>query len=178
MRPTLSTSLMVLALIWAGTALAKPPAGPPPGGPEPGSENYAELMEKIATVRLWKLVDALDLDDETALKLNRYLRSQDEQRAEVMREHHDLHRRVKAFIDADTDDDAQAAALIEEGIAIEQRSQELELETVRGLDDVLSPSQQLRFILANREFEREIAEIVRQHRGGKRGGHGPPPGGP
>jgi Spy/CpxP family protein refolding chaperone len=135
-------------------------------------------MEKIATVRLWKLVDALDLDDETALKLNRYLRTQDDQRAEVMREHHDLHRRVKAFIDAGTDDDAQAAALIEEGIAIEQRSQDLEFETVRGLDDVLTPSQQLRFILANREFEREIAEIVRQHRGGKRGGHGPPPGGP
>ena len=177
MRP-IHTLLLALSLLWSVPAVAQPGhGGPPPGGPPPSGENYAELMEKIATVRLWKLVDALDLDDETALKLNRYLRTQDEARAEVMREHHDLHRRVKEFIDAGTDDDALATSLIEEGMAIEQRSQALEMETIRGLDGILSPSQQLRFVLANREFEREIAEIVRQHRGEKRRG-GPPPGGP
>ena len=176
MKTTLHLRLMLI--ITLGGSLTLPAAAQPPPGPPPEGEDYAALMEKIATVRLWKLVDALDIDDETALKLNRYLRSQDEHRAEIMREHNDLHRRVKAFIDSGTDDDTLAAALIEEGMVLEQRSRDLDVETIRGLDGILSPSQQLRYVLANREFEREISEIVRQHRGEKRRGHGPPPGGP
>jgi hypothetical protein len=169
--------LMILALIAAlsaGTAFAQgpPPGGPPPEGPPPGSPEWEEMMDRIATVRIFKLTQALDLDETTAIKLAGYLKDRDAERMELNANRGRMAREIKEFLDAGADDDARAKELLNEAVDLETRTHEAERELVEGLDGVLSPSQQLRFILANREFDREVREMIRQHR--KERGGGPP----
>ena len=167
--------LAALAALMVGWCLPAAAQGPPP--PPMSVQDFDELMGKIARVRAFKMVEALDLDEETGIRLSVYLREHDDERAEIMRQRQALHRRVAEFISSGGEDDALAGELIEEGIALERRNHDVSVEIIRGLDGVLSPSQQLRFVMANREFEREVMEIIRQQRGGPpRGGpgHGPP----
>lgn len=169
MKKITLTTVFALGLTLCGAlpALAQGPPHPPPGG------DWTELMGKIATVRLVKLAEALALSDETALKLNRYLKEYDGKRADVMRRRGELHREIKAYMESGEDDDALAAELLEEGIAIETESHELNVEIIQGTGDILTPAQQLKFVVVSREFEREVMEMVRDRRGR---GHGGPPG--
>lgn len=167
------TAFCLAVALLAGPALAQ---GPPPGGPEgppPGSPEWEEMMERIATVRIFKLTQALDLDEATAIKLAGYLKDKDAERMEINAQRGRTAREIKEFLDSGSDDDARAKELLTSAIELETRVHDTERELVLGLDQVLTPSQQLRFVLANREFDREIREMIRQQRGGGRGG---PPG--
>ena len=170
------TTLLMLALtlIWALPAAAQ---GPPPGPPPLVDENWEDLMGKIAMVRLVRLSDALELEDETALKLSRYLKEKDLQRAAVMKARGELHREIRDYMESGETDEARAAELLERGIENETRAHALNVETVVGLEGILTPTQRLKYVAVSREFEREVHEMIRERRGGKGGlppGAGPP----
>ncbi len=172
MIPTILLAIAVA--LGPGVALAQgPPPGGPPDGPPPGSPEWEEMMERIATVRIFKLTQALDLDEETAIRLAGYLKDLDAERMELNAQRGRAAREIKEFLDGDGTDDARAKELLTEAIEREGRVHDMERELILGLDQVLSPSQQLRFILANREFDREVREMIRQSRKG--GGRGGPP---
>ena len=170
----LSFLALFLALaLSAGTALAQGPPPPPDGGPPPGSPEWEEMMERIATVRIFKLTQALDLDEATAIKLAAYLKDRDAERMELNAQRGRTAREIKEFLDSGATDDARAQELLTSAIELETQVHDAERELILGLAGVLTPTQQLRFVLANREFDREIREMIRQQRGGGRGG---PPG--
>ena len=148
MRIPLSTVLCLVLALVAGPALAQGPPPPPDGGPPPGSPEWEEMMERIATVRIFKLTQALDLDEQTAIKLAAYLKDKDAERMEINAQRGRTAREIKEFLDGGATEDARA-------------------------QELLTPTQQLQFVLANREFDREIREMIRKQRGGGRGG---PPG--
>ena len=167
------TLLALVAALAAGTAFAQRPppphGGPPPEGPPPGSPEWEEMMDRIATVRIFKLTQALDLDETTAIKLAGYLKDRDAERMELNAQRGRMAREIKEFLDAGAGDDARAKELLTEAVDLETRTHDAERELIEGLDEVLTPSQQLKYILANREFDREIREMIRQHRREKGG---------
>jgi len=163
--------VLAITLTWALPAAAQ---GPPPGGPPPPpGENWEELMAKIAMVRLVRLSDALELDDETALELSRYLKEKDLDRAAVMKARGEIHREIRDYMESDVVDEALARDLLERGIDNERKAHDLHVATVQGLEDILTPTQQLKYVIVSREFEREVHEMIRD----RKGKHGRPPGG-
>ena len=175
-RRWLVTLLLLLGLSCAATAAAQGrlPGGPPPDAPPPGSEEWQEMMDRIATVRIFKLTQALDLDDETAIRLSRYLKDRDEERMEATAQRGRMARDIREFLAGGAADGDRAKELLDEAMELETRAHDLERELIVGLEEVLTPSQQLRFILANREFDREVRQMIREHH--QEGRKGPPPG--
>jgi len=131
------------------------------------------MMERIATVRIFKLTQALDLDEQTAIKLAAYLKDKDAERMEINAQRGRTAREIKEFLDGGATEDARAQELLTSAIELETQVHDMERELILGLAGVLTPTQQLQFVLANREFDREIREMIRKQRGGGRGG---PPG--
>lgn len=144
---------------WAAAAVAQP--GPPPHGP--GSAEWEELMNKISLLRNFKLIEALDLDEESAAKLAVYLKDREEERLEVLAQKSDVHKRIREWGDSGEDDD-QAKELLAQALEFDEREHDLNHELIKGLDGILTPSQQLKFVLVNREFDREVQDIIREHK--------------
>jgi len=164
----------LLTLSFAGIASAqKPPHGP-------GSEEWEELMSKIALLRNFEMVEALDLDEKTATKLAVYLKDGEEERLSVTVEKHELHREIKEWGDSGQED-KRAKELLRRALELDDREHRLHHEQVEGLADILTPSQQLKFVLVNREFDRKVQELIQDHkreqrremREKHREGHGP-----
>ena len=178
MMPTRYTWMMgmVLALVMALTApaLAQGPPGPP--GDQP-PEDWEELMGKISLLRNYKLIEALDMDEKTATKLAVYMKDHDKTRMELQERKRKLGKEVRDFMEADSDDDTQAAALLTQAAELADAERQFDVDLLAGLGGILAPSQQLKFMMVNREFDREVQDVLHEHRRGHKGGPrgGPPP---
>ncbi len=181
LAPALLLALL-LALLPSPAALAQgPPPPPPPGVPEEGSAEWQDLMDKIAMLRNFRLIEALDLDEESGTKLAVYMKGKERERVEILMARREVGQEIQRFLAEGTDDDARARELLQRAVELDQREGDFDRELLAGLDRILTPSQQLRFVLVSREFDREVQEMIREQRRDARRRHGagsaggPPP---
>ncbi|MBI5969647.1 MAG: hypothetical protein HY884_00625 [Deltaproteobacteria bacterium] len=159
------------------------------GGGAPNDEarrrKMDEVGERIEKIRAKRLVTDLGFDEKTAGKLSSILNAFDKERMEFQRERVSIMRLVRESKGA-LDDKAAAETLAK----IEKN--EASLESIRGkrnaaVKKLLTPSQTLRLMVFEREFEREVRRIIMDARdsdserregsrefGGNGGGQGRP----
>ncbi len=162
---------MALVMALAAPALAQPD-GPPPDGPP---EEWEELMDRISMLRNYELIDALDMNEKTATKLALYMKGKDDARMELQERKRVLGREVREFIDDDGTDDQLARELLTKATELARDEQQFDVDLLAGLDGILTPSQQLKFMMVNREFDRKVQDVLHEHRKGHKGRHGGPP---
>jgi len=161
---------------------SQPPREGGPGGPRgmpfegdefpPPSEKREEIRKRIELIRMWKLTEELDLTEETGAKLFPMLHKYDEKRTELLRERHGIMSELRNALEnvATSDEEIEAAMdkLDDNALAasdlIRQQRQELK--------GVLSPRQQAKFVLFQREFHREIQKIIAEARHRRSGAKG------
>jgi len=142
------------------------PGSPPFEGDEhpPPLKKREEIRKRIELIRMWKLTEELDLTEETGAKLFPILHKYDEKRMELQKEHHTIMKGLKEALEnvATSDEEIEAAmenmeknALAEYDLVRQQR------EELKG---VLSPRQQAKFILFQRQFHRELRKIIAEAR--------------
>jgi len=117
----MKATVLAVAVLWVGAAVAQPPDSPPPGGhPGPGfrHESPAERLDKLATL--------LDLTDA--------------QKAQVQTILEEQHSKMKAFRD-------QAESSGQKPTFEQMRAQREQLheETIAKLTPVLTPTQLKKF---------------------------------
>jgi len=157
--------LLVGCLLLAQPAAAAPPAE---DQREALQEKRKEMLEKIRIVRMYSLTEALDLDEAMAAKLFPYLRKHDSTLEELQQNKHKSHRALRAML-KDGVFDAKAAdkhlAIIS---AADIEIAKTESAQLKGLKDILSAEQRVKFALAKPRFERKVREIIREERHRKR----------
>ncbi len=171
MRTPILAALAAILLLGGAASLCPGRAAAQPGPPPhdgPGSPEWEELMNKVAMLRNFKMIEALDLDEQTAARLAVYLKDREEERLDVLARKGEVHRRIKDWADAGGADDAEAEELLSSALELDAQERAMEHELVEGLDKVLTPSQQLKFVLVNREFDREVQDIIREHKKDRR----------
>jgi Spy/CpxP family protein refolding chaperone len=170
---------LALALLVGPAALAQGPPPPPPELPDEGSEEWQELMDKIAMLRNFRLIEALDLDEQSGAKLAVYMKDREQQRLELMVAKREVGQEIQRFAEDDAVDDKKAKELLDRAMDVDRREGEFEHDLVEGLDRILTPTQQLKFVLVSREFDREVQEMIRdqrrEHHRRPGGGTGAPP---
>jgi Spy/CpxP family protein refolding chaperone len=168
---------IVVVLVIVGLGLpcfSQPPREGRPGGPDspafrgdeppPPLEKREKIRKRIELIRMWKLTEELDLTEETGAKLFPILRKYDEKRIALQKERQNIMDQLrKALEDEATSDEAIEATMdtLDNNASAMSDLLRQQREELKG---ILSPRQQAKFIIFQREFHREIRKIIGEAR--------------
>ena len=106
-----------------------------------------QIFDQLRAERMWKLTEALKLDEATAAKLFPLLSKFDEHERNLGRERGETHRELRQTVEAPAPDIARMDALIDKLIALRGRRHDLEVEKLTALRKVLKPLQMAQLMM-------------------------------
>jgi hypothetical protein len=133
--------------------------------------------ERARTFLVLRIVDALNLHDQDALKVNTIVRQSDEHRQQLVKQRQALEDQLRTALAKKPPDPTQLGTLVNEGNDIDQKIAMVPEDTFRELQKVLTVEQQAKLMLFRRELQGEIRRAVQGRRvgGGRRGKQGTSP---
>lgn len=190
MKRSISIIIMAAALIMTGT-IVHAQRGSGPGSPSGRFEDYAafdgaedaseakreEVRKKLETVRMWRLTEALKLDEKTSTQLASFLSSIDEKRRGLIKANREAIKEMRASLNTGKPDEGKLKAGIDRIERNQQAIQELRQKEINGVKGMLTTEQQARYLVFQQDFRREIRSMIAGARG-KGTGMGPGPGAP
>ncbi|UCD71725.1 MAG: hypothetical protein JSW70_01660 [Syntrophobacterales bacterium] len=132
--------------------------------PHKSIEKREKIRKRIELIRMWKLTEELDLTEETGAKLFPILHKYDEKWMELHKKRRDIMSQLRKALE----DEATSGETIEAAMDnLEQNASavsDLIRQQRKELKGILSPRQQAKFILFQRQFHREIRKIIGEAR--------------
>ena len=167
MKPAhLLSGLLAVAML-ARAAHAQPATGTP----------ETPRRERARTFLVLRIVDALNLNDQDALKVSAIVRQSDEHRQQLVKQRQSLEDQLRTALVKQPADPTALGSLVSQGNDIDQKIALVPEDTFRELQKVLTVEQQAKLMLFRRELQGEIRRAVQGRRfgGGRRGkqGNGP-----
>ncbi len=140
--------------------------GPPPQG------KREEAMKKVETLKKWRLIEELNLDEKTADSFLPMLSSIDRERRELMKERMEALRRLREALNSPAPGERRIKEGIDMAESVSRKLQELSEKEIKAAREHLTYEQQARFLIFNQEFAREMRRIISRARGRRPGGQG------
>lgn len=185
--------LAAVLLLWPGLAFSQPfepPEGGPPrfseGGPDAGppgedlsrlspEQRREQIRKRVELMRMLRLTQELNLDEETATKVFSRLRPIDQKRWKLIQERQRLQRELRDAGESEKSDDRKLQELMKSLSQNRQAMADLDQEEVQALKGLLTPQQQAKYLLFRERFEQEVRDRIRkaQERQEPRPGLGP-----
>jgi Spy/CpxP family protein refolding chaperone len=144
---------VVLVVLAAFTVQAQP------FGPPPGPHN----MERIEQLKKVRLVEMLDLKEEQSVRFFARLNEHENTMRSLGREKSDLLDRIERLVRNEADV-KEFEAMFPQVFAVDDRMGAERRRFVESLSDLLSPEQRGKFLLFERQFERELREAMKEVR--------------
>lgn len=144
-------------------------AQPPPDRRE-DAENRERIRERIETLRMWKLLDALDLTSEQSTQFLPVLKEFQDAKRTFAEDKERLFGELETELNSEKPDQQkleQAMAGLEGARDSFQQSMERFFDQSK---EILSVEQQAKLYLFEERFERRLRESIQEMRG-RRGGH-------
>ncbi|RMD98357.1 MAG: hypothetical protein D6812_13600, partial [Deltaproteobacteria bacterium] len=145
---------------------------PPP--PEPDHGKREAIRKRIETMKLWGLMEELQLSETEALELFPKVRDFDRQEQERHRKERRLFRQLKAELHKRSVDEGRLREIIDELARLREAGFTAERKHIEAMSRLLSTEQLARYIVFNMEFRDRIHRLIRKARG--RGHPGRPKG--
>jgi Spy/CpxP family protein refolding chaperone len=142
----------------------------------PSEERREEAMKKVQTLKKWRLIEELNLDEATADKFLPLVSSIDRERRELMKERRENMRGLKEILGSQTPDERKIKQRLDGAEGTFRKMQELRDREIKAAREHLTYEQQARFLIFNKEFEREMRRMIKRSRGGRKGGFDRPGG--
>jgi len=121
--------------------------------------------EKIKALEKIKLIEALDLDEETAVKFFARRNEHQERMKKIFSELETKRNEIRKLISsAENDDDPELKKQVENYFKIHQKIDEEKRKFVESLDDILSNKQIAELTLFERRFREEIRDVLMMKR--------------
>jgi Spy/CpxP family protein refolding chaperone len=159
---------LALALVLNSTALGQSPSFHEQGR---HMEDRERVRENIETLRMWKLLDALDLTSEQSTQFLPVLKDFQDAKRQFADERDRLFREIEAILDSEEIDQK---ALKENLADLDNTRSAFHRETEQFLAksrEILSLKQQARLLLFEERFERRLKESIQEmRRKGRRSG--------
>ena len=162
-RTRLLSGLLAVAML--GPAAHAQPATRTPETPR---------RERARTFLVLRIVDALNLNDQDALKVSAIVRQSDEHRQQLVNQRQALEDQLRTALAKKPADPTELGKLVSAGTDIDQKIALVPEDTFRELQKVLTVEQQAKLMLFRRELQGEIRRAVQGRRfgGGRRGRQG------
>lgn len=133
----------------------------------PSAEQREEIRKKIEAVRVWRMTEALKLDEKTAAKFIPVISSIEQRRAELMREQMDAMRDLRQGVALQRPDEKRLKAVIDKIELNNREMMKLMEKEIEAAKDYLTIEQQARFLLFQHEFQRDMRRMINRARGGR-----------
>jgi len=149
------TSALVLMLIAASTlAWAARP-----------DQNRQRMREKFETLKMWKIMDALNLNSQTALKIFPVIREMDEKKMNLREKQRNLMKKIGNLSKGADNPAGNLGTLANQIFDINEQIAALPREEFKKLKGILTEKQLAQYILFQQRFRKEF---IRQLLRGKR----------
>lgn len=177
MKRSISVMIVLAAVMLSGFGISgRPAAGPAAAhayegyeddaGPGGRSDQKREAVrKKVEAIRMWRLTEALRLDEGTGAKLAALLSSIDEQRRDLITRNREAIGSLRRMLDAGKPDQAGLKAAIERIEQNHQAMQELKRKEREGIRSMLTTEQQARYLVFQQDFRREMRGMIAGARG-------------
>jgi Spy/CpxP family protein refolding chaperone len=169
MSATRTFLLLLLLLALPGAALAQPGSDPPP---DPQSDDgRADVEHRIQMMRVFALTEALELDEDTAVRLFPYLREGDAAMRELHQEKRATRKKLRKLVESGEVDDRTLDATVGKLAGLEIELTKARKTQFLGLKSILTPDQRAKFFVAQERFDREMRRRLREIRRERKGEH-------
>ncbi|HVO22400.1 MAG TPA: hypothetical protein VMW56_02090 [Candidatus Margulisiibacteriota bacterium] len=158
MRRTLALTTGMTFAALSHLAYAQPTQGPRPEEPP--------RRERARTFLVLRIVDALNLNEQDALKVSNIVRQSDERRQQLVKERQGLEEQLRAALAKRPADAAVLSKLVGDCNAIDQKIALIPEDTFHEMQKFLTVEQQAQLMLFRRELQGEIRRAIQGRRGG------------
>lgn len=122
------------------------------------------VHDRLRLMRMWKLTEYLNLDEETGAKLFPILNRYDDQRLALNEERVGLLKDIKTELDKETPDEKKLGQLLTKAEELRLKMEKINQDERNELKKVLSVKQQAKLLLFYRNFDRELYRIMRERK--------------
>jgi len=156
-----------LIFVFAGVVFAQP------GPPEHRDKQFfrEELRERIEMIRMWKLVETLDLTEEQSMKFFPLMNEYDSARDEYGMEQKRLIERLDEELKSQEPDEKELQAILDSLSEIREKQFAEETEYYNQVKGILTVEQQAGLLVFKRDFAEEVRRLIEM---GKERGPGRP----
>ena len=144
------------------------PSGEPQERP---MRNRAQMWKRIEMMKMWKLTEALNLDEKTAAKLFPMIHEHDQQQWKLRQARHQIMKDMKAELEKEKPDSAALANMTDAFKQNERDMVDARNKALTELSKVLTKEQVAEMIIAIPKFEHEVRKWMYEARA-RRMGHG------
>lgn len=124
----------------------------------PSTEKVERMRKRIETMKMWKLTQVLDLDEQRAAELFPVLNRYNKKRLDVMKRMRENMRKLRGTVDSAPEDELQVLIRnLRDAHAELKAVNEEELESFRGL---LSVREFAKFVIFKQDFNREMKRRI------------------
>jgi flagellar biosynthesis component FlhA len=157
-------AVLLIPFSWTGTCAQHPPPGhKPPQGIAPHHNRRDEVSRMVDTIKIWKITEELDVGEDLAQMLFPRIRKLEKMRKEFHITRLESINQLKKILETVTEPTQIEKAIQNHKELIEKSEIALRAQMDKTLE-ILTPEQQLRFLILDDEFPHRIREFMRQHR--------------
>jgi len=136
----------------------------PPAHPFPEEGKRTRLREDIETMKMWKMLEVLDLSQEQSDKFLPAWREMQKAQKDFREKREDLLKSLEAVLGEEKPDEGKIRDIL--GQLEKERSQleEVQQRFKQKAQEVLTLEQQAKLMIFEDRFEKKMMEIIRQYR--------------
>jgi hypothetical protein len=143
---------LLFLMIFSPAIFAQEPVHPPPGGQEP--------HKMLEAIKIWKLMDVLELNDEQMVSFLPKLKQMEKHRREAFAEKREMLINLKELVKKDASE-KKLRNSINNIVDFEFKCNKEELDLKKQAMSSLSLEQQAKFLIFEARFEEEIRKIIK-----------------
>ena len=117
--------------------------------------NRQRMMEKIETIKMWKLMDTLNLDSQTALKVFPIIKEMDQKKSDLMEKKRALMRQIRDQVNGKNTGE-KLDALASQVFDITEKLCAVSREEYNKLKPILTEKQLGQYLLFQQRFRKEL----------------------
>ena len=126
----------------------------------PSAEERERVRKRINLIRMWRLTEELNLDEETGSKLFPLLRQYEEKRRDLAKKREELIFALKAQLKTGQPHEDGIKAILKKWEEIRAEEQDLNQKEKEDLKGILSIEQQAKYLLFQQEFTKEMRRMI------------------
>ena len=136
----------------------------PPAHPFPEEGKRERLREEIDTMKMWKMLEVLDLSQEQSDKFLPVWREMQKAQKDFRDRREDLLKSLESVLAEDKPDEGKIRDILGQLEKERSRFDEIQQNFRQKAQEILTLEQQARLVLFEDRFEKRMMEIIRQYR--------------
>jgi hypothetical protein len=127
-----------------------------------GRHIMEKVKEKLSLLKMWKMIDYLDLDEETGVKVFQVVKKYDEEYMTLMRNAHELVFTLKKELSKEKQDKTKIQSLVNQLRSNADQAHAIIQQRIDEISKILPLEKVAKYIIFELEFRQEIAKIAQR----------------